>query len=54
MYIDLALWCEPVNRIPKIKNQMMKLVENHIYEMGMNAIKCISGTAINVCLILVL
>jgi hypothetical protein len=52
--IDLALLFKLVSRVPNATLELKKIVENHIYEMGMNAIECISGTAINVWLILVL
>ncbi len=41
-----------VCRVPNATNELKKIVENHIYEMGINAIERVSGTAINVCLIL--
>ncbi|CAF3085311.1 unnamed protein product [Rotaria sp. Silwood2] len=44
---DLALLFKLVNRVPNATNELKKIVENHIYEMGINTIERVSGTAIN-------
>ncbi|CAF3045733.1 unnamed protein product [Rotaria socialis] len=46
-YQDLALLFKLTNRIPNATNELKKIVENHIYEMGINTIERVSGTAIN-------
>ncbi len=48
--IDLALLFKLVNRVPNATNELKKIVEHHIYEMGINTIERVSGTAINVSL----
>ena len=50
--IDLALLFKLVSRVPNATIELKKIVENHIYEMGIDAIERVSGTAINVNLIL--
>jgi hypothetical protein len=37
-----------VSRVPNATNELKKIVEHHIYEMGVNTIERVSGTAINV------
>jgi hypothetical protein len=37
-----------VSRVPNATNELKKIVEHHIYEMGINTIERVSGTAINV------
>ncbi|CAF5010717.1 unnamed protein product, partial [Rotaria sp. Silwood1] len=44
---DLKRVYEPVSRIPNISNQVIQLIENHIYENGINTIERISDNAIN-------
>ncbi|CAF2987351.1 unnamed protein product [Rotaria sp. Silwood2] len=39
--------CELVRQIPKIKRELTQLIENHIYQFGINTIEKISETAIN-------
>jgi len=46
--LDLALLYKLVNRVPNATNELKKIVEHHIYEMGINTIERVSGTAINV------
>jgi hypothetical protein len=46
----LALLFKLVNRVPNATNELKKIVEHHIYEMGINTIERVSGTAINVSL----
>jgi hypothetical protein len=48
--IDLALLFKLVNRVPNATNELKKIVEHHIYEMGINTIERVSGAAINVSL----
>ncbi|CAF3399706.1 unnamed protein product, partial [Rotaria sp. Silwood2] len=52
-YQDLALLFRLVNRITNATNELKKIVENHVYEMGIHTIERVSGTAINVSLILI-
>ncbi|CAF3953992.1 unnamed protein product [Rotaria sordida] len=44
---DLALLFRLVNRIPNVTIELNKIVENHIYNMGINTIEHVSETAIN-------
>ncbi len=37
-----------MSRVPNATNELKKIVEHHIYEMGVNTIERVSGTAINV------
>ncbi len=37
-----------MSRVPNATNELKKIVEHHIYEMGINTIERVSGTAINV------
>ena len=43
--IDLARLYQPISRVPKIKNELIKFIDSYIYEKG---IESISKTAINV------
>ncbi|CAF3811608.1 unnamed protein product [Rotaria sp. Silwood1] len=45
--LNLKRVYEPVSRIPNISNQVIQLIENHIYENGINTIERISDNAIN-------
>jgi cullin 1 len=45
--LDLALLYRLVSRVPNATNELKKIVEHHIYEMGINTIERVSGTAIN-------
>lgn len=45
---DLALLFKLVSRVPNATTDLKKIVENHIYQMGIEAIDRVSGTAINV------
>lgn len=47
-FLDLALLYKLVNRVTNATNELKKIVENHIYEMGRDMIERVSGTAINV------
>ena len=47
-FVDLAILFKLVNRIPNATNELKKIVENHIYEMGINTIESVGETAINV------
>lgn len=44
---DLALLFKLVSRVPNATTDLKKIVENHIYQMGIEAIDRVSGTAIN-------
>ncbi|CAF0844139.1 unnamed protein product [Adineta steineri] len=44
---DLAPLYKLVSRVPNATNELKNIVENHIYEMGINTIERVSGTAIN-------
>lgn len=46
--IDLALLFKLVSRIPHATNELKKIVESHIYDMGINTIERVSATALNV------
>jgi hypothetical protein len=46
--LDLALLYKLVSRVPNATLELKKIVENHIYQMGIGAIDRVSGTAINV------
>lgn len=46
--LDLALLFKLVSRVPNATTDLKKIVENHIYQMGIEAIDRVSGTAINV------
>ena len=48
VFLDLALLYKLVNRVTNATNELKKIVENHIYEMGRDMIERVSGTAINV------
>jgi cullin 1 len=52
VFIDLALLYKLVSRVPNATNELKKIVEYHIYEMGINTIERVSGIAINVSFIL--
>ena len=47
-WIDLALLFKLVSRVPNATVELKKIVENHIYQMGTDAIERTSSTAINV------
>lgn len=47
-FLDLALLYKLVNRVTNATNELKKIVENHIYEMGRDMIERVSGTAISV------
>ena len=46
--LDLALLYRLVSRVPNATNELKKIVEHHIYEIGFNTIERVSTTAINV------
>lgn len=46
--LDLALLFKLVSRVPNATVELKKIVENHVYQMGIDAIDRVSGTAINV------
>lgn len=46
--LDLALLYKLVNRVTNATNELKKIVENHIYEIGRDMIERVSGTAISV------
>jgi hypothetical protein len=50
----LALLYRLVSRVPNATAELKKIVENHIYQMGIDAIERVAGAAINVNLILLL
>jgi hypothetical protein len=47
-FIDLALLFKLVSRVPNATAELKKIVEYHIYQMGIDAIERVSGAAINV------
>jgi len=46
--IDLILLFKLINRVPNAVYQLKDIVENHIHEMGLEAIERINETALNV------
>jgi hypothetical protein len=46
--IDLILLFKLISRVPNATNRLREIVENHIYEMGINALELVCETAINV------
>jgi len=47
-YQDLALLYKLVNRIPNATVELKKIVENHIYEIGIQTIERVCANAVNV------
>lgn len=47
-FVDLALLYKLVNRVPNATTELKRIVEDHIRQMGIDAIERVSGTAINV------
>lgn len=45
---ELALLYKLVNRVPNATTELKRIVEDHIREMGIDAIERVSATAINV------
>jgi len=52
-FIDLALLFKLVSRVPNATLELKRIVEDHIRQMGTDAIERVSGTALNVNIILV-
>lgn len=50
--IDLALLFKLVSRVPNATVELKRIVEEHIRQMGIDAIERVSSTALNVSLIL--
>ncbi len=50
--IDLALLFKLVSRVPNATLELKRIVEEHIRQMGTDAIERVSGTALNVSLYL--
>ena len=50
VFIDLALLYKLVSRVPNATVELKKIVEDHIRQMGTDAIERVSGTALNVSL----
>lgn len=46
--LDLALLFKLVSRVPNATLELKKIVEDHIRQMGIDAIERVGGTAINV------
>jgi len=46
--IDLILLFKLINRVPNAVYQLKDIVENHIHQMGLEAIERINETALNV------
>ncbi len=46
--IDLALLFKLVSRVPNATLELKRIVEEHIRQMGTDAIERVSGTALNV------